>query len=123
MKLKTQDWRTLKLNRDFRLNIWTGHAVSENALSITLETEPVKVASKVRYTTDNGEWREQETFYQRRGTILDTVIGYSSPLPSVIRLPTLSTRYGKTAQELTRTPILCLKKNKIEKRKLFFFIG
>lgn len=78
MKLKTQDGRTLELNRNFRLNIWTGHTVSdgENALSITLETEPVKVASKVRYTTDSGELREQETFYQRRGTVLDTVVGY-----------------------------------------------
>ena len=76
MKLKTQDGRTLELNRDFRLRTWTGHSVSENALSITLETEPVKVASKVRYTTDSGELREQETFYQRRGTVLDTVIGY-----------------------------------------------
>lgn len=43
MKLKTQNGRTLELNRNFRLNIWTMNSVSENAL-IKPETEPVKVA-------------------------------------------------------------------------------
>lgn len=76
MKLVTQDGRTLKLSRDCHLMTWTIHSDPKKikSLRITLEGEPTKVASKIRWYED-GKWHENPDFYWHHNVILDEVVG------------------------------------------------
>lgn len=68
MKLTTQDGRTLKLDRKYHLNTWTGstRAGREKALIVTLEDEPRKVECKSKY----------QNFYWVHTKVLDEAVGF-----------------------------------------------
>lgn len=83
-RIITQDGRTLEVKRNpdvhERFTAWTSHNTNrypelENAVKVTLDTNPRKVPCKIKYSA-NGKEREIDSTYWAYDKVLDEVVGY-----------------------------------------------